>query len=591
MRSFSLHLMLTMVWVWVAMSQSTVMALPKEPISEVQEAAERGDPQAQFSLGLWYLQDTGGKKDAEQARRWWLKAAEQGHVKAQTNIGVMYERGEGVAKDDQQALAWYRKSAEQGYAPAQLNIGMNYLNGRGVPQDDKQAVTWFRKSAEQGNPQAQYNLGWMYSLGRGVEKNEEKAFEFWSKSANQNEVRAQFNLGIIYEEGHGVPKNVKQAAYWYKKAAELGDTKARTKLEQLDKVNGSLKHDGTPTTDSTLIAKQNTEEGAHPINNKQGDKDEPQSSNEKRSPINVAHTDSEIIISQPEFCYSSNKSIFPILVKGSGGNFNTNNGEISFDVYRTIHMTDPWGVLQPSQGVGQNVEALNINDGIVWRITLEDAPQSTWHLRKVDQDGKIRLCDGIPQRHRIKLTTTQPNGEYETKVVISTSGQHIAPSMKDKPYELAGDPAFITLKYSVFDGTITIHSSAFVTANTRSQNEAKLQKEKGGMKQQTKSKVNDQSQAAAASTKVEVEKYASMIKAKVERYMILKPSMRGKSCTLSVKLARSGVVLSVNNGQGDPEVCRFGKAAVLKVNQLPVPKDPAAFKILNEFNLKLAPNI
>lgn len=87
-----------------------------------------------------------------------------------------------------------------------------------------------------------------------------------------------------------------------------------------------------------------------------------------------------------------------------------------------------------------------------------------------------------------------------------------------------------------------------------------------------------------------VDKYAALITATVERYMILEPSMRGKTCTIGIKLASSGFVISVDNGQGDPAVCRSGKSAVLKANQLPVPKDPAAFDMLKEFKLKLEPN-
>ncbi|MNW66045.1 hypothetical protein D3C74_444820 [compost metagenome] len=56
-------------------------------------------------------------------------------------------------------------------------------------------------------------------------------------------------------------------------------------------------------------------------------------------------------------------------------------------------------------------------------------------------------------------------------------------------------------------------------------------------------------------------------------------------------MASTGFVISVDNGQGDPAVCRSGKAAVLKANQLPVPKDPAVFEQLKELNLKLEPSI
>jgi hypothetical protein len=105
------------------------------------------------------------------------------------------------------------------------------------------------------------------------------------------------------------------------------------------------------------------------------------------------------------------------------------------------------------------------------------------------------------------------------------------------------------------------------------------------MEQQLAAEANARSQAASAAAKGEVDKYAALIKATVERYMILDPTMRGKTCTIGVKLASSGFVISVDNGQGDPAVCRSGKAAVLKANQLPVPKDPAAFEMMKEFNL------
>ena len=111
------------------------------------------------------------------------------------------------------------------------------------------------------------------------------------------------------------------------------------------------------------------------------------------------------------------------------------------------------------------------------------------------------------------------------------------------------------------------------------------------MQQQLEAEANSRSQAASAAAKGEVDKYAALIKATVERYMILDPTMRGKTCTIGVKLASSGFVISVDSGQGDPAVCRSGKAAVLKANQLPVPKDPAAFEMLKEFNLKLEPSI
>src|SRR2546428_550692 len=88
--------------------------------------------------------------------------AEQGHVEAQFNLGLMYLDGQGIPQDFTQAAQWFRKVAEQGAAAAQFNLGGMYEHGVGVPQDSAQAIQWYRKAAEQGYAQAQFNLGVMY---------------------------------------------------------------------------------------------------------------------------------------------------------------------------------------------------------------------------------------------------------------------------------------------------------------------------------------------------------------------------------------------------------------------------------------------
>ena len=60
----------------------------------------------------------GVAKDYAEAVRWYRKAAEQGNANAQYNLGLMYEEGLGVAKDGAEAMRWFRKAAEQGYAKA-----------------------------------------------------------------------------------------------------------------------------------------------------------------------------------------------------------------------------------------------------------------------------------------------------------------------------------------------------------------------------------------------------------------------------------------------------------------------------------------
>jgi len=109
--------------------------------------------------------------DLELAAKEFRAAAEAGNFEAQFNVGLMYERGIGVSKDERESLVWYRKSAEQGYSNAQFNLGVMYENGRGTAVDFSQAHQWYRKAAVQGDGLAVGNLGMLYIRGQGVKQN------------------------------------------------------------------------------------------------------------------------------------------------------------------------------------------------------------------------------------------------------------------------------------------------------------------------------------------------------------------------------------------------------------------------------------
>ena len=66
-----------------------------------------------------YDKGEGVEQDHEEAVKWYRKAADQGDADAQFNLGVMYYNGEGVPEDDKEAVKWWRKAAEQGHAEAQ----------------------------------------------------------------------------------------------------------------------------------------------------------------------------------------------------------------------------------------------------------------------------------------------------------------------------------------------------------------------------------------------------------------------------------------------------------------------------------------
>ena len=247
-------------------------------------AAEQGDAEAQFKLGVRYEKGRGVSRDDEEAVKWYRLAAEQGLADAQYNLGWMYDEGHGVPRDDEEAVIWYRLAAEQGHDDAQYTLGEMYREGEGVPQDDGMAMKWFGLAAEQGNTsaqrnlerlrqtpkpkpkpkpkqktpassrradelralaergdaQAQFNLGVKYANGRGVRQDDEEAVKWFTLAAEQGDASAQFSLGVMYEKGHGVSRDDDEAVKWYRLAAKQGYANAQRNLRRLTTENAVI---------------------------------------------------------------------------------------------------------------------------------------------------------------------------------------------------------------------------------------------------------------------------------------------------------------------------------------------------------------
>jgi cell division protein FtsN len=118
--------------------------------------AERGDPRAQFGLGLIYEVGFGSSgPDEEEALRWYRQAARQGLPAAQNNLGLMYAEGRAVTRDPVLAVTLWREAAEAGYGPAQFNLAMALQDGMGVGRNESEAKLWFERAKEKGITQAE----------------------------------------------------------------------------------------------------------------------------------------------------------------------------------------------------------------------------------------------------------------------------------------------------------------------------------------------------------------------------------------------------------------------------------------------------
>lgn len=124
---------------------------PAKPASGAAEAPAQAD--------LWipwkqYL----NTPNVEEAFALAKKGAEKGDAEAQYKLGLHYVDGRGVAKNYEEAFKWFKKSAKKGNANGQFELGYLYETGRGVEKDQKEATYWYKKAADQGNTHAAWRL-------------------------------------------------------------------------------------------------------------------------------------------------------------------------------------------------------------------------------------------------------------------------------------------------------------------------------------------------------------------------------------------------------------------------------------------------
>ena len=222
----------------------TTTSHPQNPaLRPLRQQAEAGNADAQFNLGIAWINGSAGTVNYDQARYWWEKAAAQGQRIAQYNLGVLYDEGRGVSQDYRLAAQWYRKAAQQGFISAQYNLGNLYRDGKGVPQNAYIARDWQEKAAAQGDRDAMYALGSLYRQGAlGISDDGQHALAFYwlEQAAMRGHPQAQAELAGLYARGEGVARDPAIAAKWQRAAAtaqtgaENTDNSDLTAIEQTE---------------------------------------------------------------------------------------------------------------------------------------------------------------------------------------------------------------------------------------------------------------------------------------------------------------------------------------------------------------------
>lgn len=185
-------------------------------------AAQTGNVEAQFELALCYHYGYGIAQDRAKALYWTQQAANNGSVAAQYNVGWYYENGEGTEANSYTAFKWYKKAADAGDPSGEYALARCYENGIGVPKDSVESVKWYKKAAIDGDSDAQVHMGFAYLFGLGINSDSFLSTYWFRKAAEQNNSAGLYWLGECYENGVGVEKDESEALSYYRKSADLG---------------------------------------------------------------------------------------------------------------------------------------------------------------------------------------------------------------------------------------------------------------------------------------------------------------------------------------------------------------------------------
>ncbi len=200
---------------------------PKEQLKALTAKAESGDAQAQYDLGIAWIEGRYEQKADDKAGLSWIaKSAEGGNASAQYDLAVAYRLGHGVKPDAAQALNWYEKAADQGRDEARAMVCDAYTQSLPVKPDWPKALPYCQTAAEKGDSGAQYAMGMAYAEGRGITPDTTLALAYLKKAADQGHGAALTELGQIYLIGDLAPQDYTESLNLFKKAARRGDRQA-----------------------------------------------------------------------------------------------------------------------------------------------------------------------------------------------------------------------------------------------------------------------------------------------------------------------------------------------------------------------------
>ncbi len=124
-------------------------------VDELLPDARKGDPRAQYIIGIILLNDIVAPPSVDRGAVYWITlAGEQNYVQAQTELARMYRTGDHVEQDFSKMVQWHLRAAEEGDVGSQLFVADAYAYGQGVEVDLVVAYMWYDIALQYWGPLA-----------------------------------------------------------------------------------------------------------------------------------------------------------------------------------------------------------------------------------------------------------------------------------------------------------------------------------------------------------------------------------------------------------------------------------------------------
>lgn len=133
------------------------------------------------------------------------QAAEKNELNACYSLGQCFLNGNGVKKNVKKAIFYLKKAADLGHTPGRTSLGICYLNA-----EKPKGIRLIQEAVSLGDSHAMYALGLCYQRGKGVSVNYQKAFSLLLAGAKGGSDDSSFHCWICLSTGLGVKRNIKR---------------------------------------------------------------------------------------------------------------------------------------------------------------------------------------------------------------------------------------------------------------------------------------------------------------------------------------------------------------------------------------------